>query len=43
MNNTFIELQGLMIELGSVLKQYNRSPSDVLYKEEEVKKAPGEK
>ena len=43
MNNTFIELQGLMVKLGTVIKQYDRSPSDILYKEEAVKKAPGEK
>ena len=43
MNSTFIDLQYLMIELGAVLKQYNRSPSDILYKEEKINKAPGEK
>ena len=43
MNGAFSEMQGFMIKLDSVLEQYKRSPSDVLYKEEAVKKAPGEK
>jgi len=42
-NNTFVELQSLIVELGSTLKEFDRSPSDLLYKEEAVKKAPGEK
>jgi len=43
LNNTFIEMQNLIIKMDSVLEQYQRSPSDILYKEEAVKKAPGEK
>ncbi|MEA1982853.1 MAG: MlaD family protein [Campylobacterota bacterium] len=43
MNNTFLELQGLLIQLESTLKQYDESPADILYKRQEIKKAPGEK
>ena len=43
MNKTFTDMQELMIHLESVLKQYKRSPSDILFKEETIKKAPGEK
>jgi len=43
MNETFLDMQGLMIKLDSVLKQYKRSPSDMFFKEETIKKAPGEK
>lgn len=43
MNNTLLEMQGLMIKFEDVLERYERSPSDILYKTEEIKKAPGEK
>jgi phospholipid/cholesterol/gamma-HCH transport system substrate-binding protein len=43
MNDSFLEMQSLMIKLDSVLDEYKRSPSDVFYKEETIKKAPGEK
>ncbi len=43
MNNTFLELQSFIIKLDGVLEQYKRSPSDFLYKETQLKKAPGEK
>jgi len=43
MNNTFLQMQDLMIRIEGVLEQYNSSPSDILYKKEEIKKAPGEK
>jgi len=42
MNDTFVSLQELMIKIESALEQYKRSPSDILYKQEAVKKAPGE-
>jgi len=42
MNTTFIQMQELMIRVEGLLDQYKRSPSDILYKEEAVKKAPGE-
>lgn len=43
MNNTLIELQHLMIRIEGALNQYERSPSDILFKKEEIKKGPGEK
>lgn len=41
-NKSIIELQGVMIKLQDVMNQYERSPSDILFKEEEAKKGPGE-
>lgn len=43
MNNTFLEMENFIIKLDSVLEEYKNSPSDILYKKEAVKKAPGEK
>jgi len=43
MNNTLLQMQELMIQFEGALKQYNDSPSDILYKKEAIKKAPGEK
>ena len=43
MNNTLLDMQDLMIKLQESLNQYDRSPSDILFKHEEIKKAPGEK
>jgi len=42
MNATFLEMQELMVKFEDVLQQYENSPSDILYKKEEIKKAPGE-
>jgi phospholipid/cholesterol/gamma-HCH transport system substrate-binding protein len=42
MNTTFIQMQDLMIRVEDALEQYKRSPADILYKEEKIKKAPGE-
>jgi len=42
MNNSFLQMQELMINVQSVLNQYNESPSDILYKKSEIRKAPGE-
>ena len=42
MNNTLLDMQDLMIKLQGTLNQYDRSPSDILFKQEEIKKAPGE-
>jgi phospholipid/cholesterol/gamma-HCH transport system substrate-binding protein len=42
-NNTLLEMQQLMIKLEDTLSQYDRSPSDIFFKKEEIKKAPGEK
>ncbi len=43
MNNTLLDIQGLMIKIEETLNQHDRSPSDILFKQEEIKKAPGEK
>ena len=42
MNNTLLDMHDLMIKLQETLNQYDRSPSDILFKQEEIKKAPGE-
>lgn len=42
LNNTLLEMQHLMIRFEGVLNQYERSPSDIIYKNEEIKKGPGE-
>ena len=41
-NSTMVEMQHLIIRLDNMLNQYERSPSDILYKKEEIKKGPGE-
>jgi phospholipid/cholesterol/gamma-HCH transport system substrate-binding protein len=43
LNNTLLEMQQLMIKLENTLQQYDRSPSDILYKKEIIKKGPGER
>lgn len=43
MNNTLVELQQLMIRVEGALNHYERSPGDILFKQEEIKKGPGEK
>jgi len=42
MNNTLHEMQELMIKFEEALEQYDKSPSDILYKKQEIRKAPGE-
>jgi len=42
MNNTLLEMQELIIRVDSILEQYERSPGDILFKQEESKKGPGE-
>jgi phospholipid/cholesterol/gamma-HCH transport system substrate-binding protein len=42
MNATLLEMQELMIKVNGFLEHYEESPSDILYKEQELKKAPGE-
>ena len=43
MNNTLLEMQHLMIRVENIINLYERSPGDILFKQEEVKKGPGEK
>lgn len=42
MNNTFLDLQGVLIQLEHTLQQYDESPADILYRRQEINKAPGE-
>ncbi|EQB39916.1 hypothetical protein M947_04865 [Sulfurimonas hongkongensis] len=42
-NNAFLEFEYLIIRLKETLNQYERSPSDILFMKEEIKKGPGEK
>ncbi len=43
MNSTFLDMQNLMIKIQELLKTYERSPADLLFMQEEIKKGPGEK
>ncbi len=42
MNNSLIQMETLMIKLEEAIKNYERSPADILFKTEEIKKGPGE-
>jgi len=42
MNNTLIDMQELIIRFDSFMETYERSPGDILFKKEEIKKGPGE-
>lgn len=41
-NNAVLDLQQLMIKTDSILEQYERSPGDLLFKQQEIKNGPGE-
>lgn len=41
-NNTLLDMQQLIVKVESILDQYERSPGDLLFKQEEIKKGPGE-
>ena len=43
LNSSLGALQDVMIEMDSVLKKYDDSPSDMLFRKQEIKKGPGEK
>jgi len=43
LNNSLLEMQQLMIRMDGVLDRYERSPSDIIYKQESIKKGPGER
>lgn len=42
MNNTFLDMQSLVIKIEELLGKYERSPSDIILMKEKTKKAPGE-
>ena len=41
-NNVILDMQQLMIKTDSIMEQYERSPSDLLFKQQEIKTGPGE-
>jgi len=41
-NNTLLQSQELMIKLENVIEQYERSPGDMIFTKEKIKKGPGE-
>ena len=41
-NNTLLDVQELMIKLDSLMENYDRSPGDILFTQEQEKKGPGE-
>ncbi len=43
LNKSLNTLNGVLSELRSTIREYKKSPRDVLFKEAQVKKAPGEK
>jgi phospholipid/cholesterol/gamma-HCH transport system substrate-binding protein len=43
LNTSLGALQDVMLELESILKKYEDSPNDMLFKKQEIKKGPGEK
>ena len=43
LNSTLFEMQELMVKVDEFLEGYRNSPSDILFKSQEIKKAPGEK
>ena len=42
LDNTMLEVQTLMIDLKETIDGFSKSPSDIIYKEAQLKKAPGE-
>ncbi len=42
LNSTISEVQHLVIRLDALVEQYEKSPGDILYKTQEIKKGPGE-
>jgi len=43
LNETMVQMQNMLIGFDSLLNRYKRSPADLLYKQEEMKKGPGER
>ena len=42
LNTTMQDFQETLLKMEEILEQYQRSPSDIIYKEQELQKAPGE-
>ena len=43
LNTSLLQMQSTMIEFNELLREYKRSPSDILFKKTKVKRGPGEK
>lgn len=43
LNNTLAEMQQTLTKVQKLIEHYERSPSDILYKQEAIQKGPGEK
>ena len=41
-NSTFIQMEELMIKMQEAIDKHERSPGDILFKQEKIKKGPGE-
>ncbi|QOY53412.1 MCE family protein [Candidatus Sulfurimonas baltica] len=42
MNNTFLSMQQLVIKIEEAINRYERSPGDMIFTQEKIKKGPGE-
>lgn len=42
LNTTMQDFQEMLLKIEETLEQYQRSPSDIIYKQQELQKAPGE-
>ncbi|QOY55909.1 MCE family protein [Candidatus Sulfurimonas marisnigri] len=42
MNNTFLSMQQLIVKIEEAINQYERSPGDMIFTQEKIKKGPGE-
>jgi len=43
MNNTLQDMQNLILKIEETINRYERSPADIVFTQEEIKKGPGEK
>jgi len=43
MNATMMQMQDTLLDLSELIQHYNRSPSDIFFEKEKVKRGPGEK
>jgi phospholipid/cholesterol/gamma-HCH transport system substrate-binding protein len=42
-NNTFLDMQNLILKIQEMINKHERSPADLMFMQEEIKKGPGEK
>ncbi|MDT8338788.1 MAG: MlaD family protein [Sulfurimonas sp.] len=43
MNNALLDMQNLILKIQETINRYERSPADIVFTQEEIKKGPGEK